>query len=283
MIETYRANRLLVTDYHPISREPTVEVAHEALLREWPRLREWLDEDRDAIRVRRGIAVAAGEWREQGRDESVLFRGQRLVSADDITSRLTLAPGEQEFLAVSHQLADREQAQSEQRAVVAARQNRRLRRLLVGNGRDPPRRRVVGGRFRGHSAPERNRQTPTRATTRRTKRSRAALRPQANTLVSTNRGVAGLLLAVEAQRFARPGSERSSATAGGPRRVAAVGRGGAVRSPVTSKARSAHRRRSSFSPDGKYLISNSNVSGLRVWDAATRRPIAHQPVGSGAG
>ena len=62
VIERYRTNRLLVTDHHPITREPTVEVAHEALLREWPRLATWIDEDRDAIRVRRMIGLAATEW-----------------------------------------------------------------------------------------------------------------------------------------------------------------------------------------------------------------------------
>ena len=62
VIDAYRANRLLVTDHHPITREPTVEVAHEALLREWPRLAGWIDEDRDTIRVRRSLTLAAHDW-----------------------------------------------------------------------------------------------------------------------------------------------------------------------------------------------------------------------------
>ena len=55
VIEEYRSNRLIVTDHHPVTREPTVEVAHEALLREWPRLAGWIDGDRDTIRVRRSL------------------------------------------------------------------------------------------------------------------------------------------------------------------------------------------------------------------------------------
>ena len=40
----------------------TVEVAHEALLREWPRLRSWLEQDAEARRLHRHITLAAREW-----------------------------------------------------------------------------------------------------------------------------------------------------------------------------------------------------------------------------
>ena len=53
------AARLLTFDVDPSDREPTVEVAHEALLRHWPRLRGWLDEDREALRVHRHLTDAA--------------------------------------------------------------------------------------------------------------------------------------------------------------------------------------------------------------------------------
>src|SRR5204862_2283472 len=48
--DRFEARRLLVADRDPSTREPTVEVAHESLLRSWPRLRAWLAEDRDWIR-----------------------------------------------------------------------------------------------------------------------------------------------------------------------------------------------------------------------------------------
>ena len=89
VIEAYRANRLLVTDHHPVTREPTVEVAHEALLREWPRLADWIDEDRDAIRVRRALTLAAHEWQATPADESTLYRGTRLEAADHVARTLT--------------------------------------------------------------------------------------------------------------------------------------------------------------------------------------------------
>jgi WD40 repeat protein/DNA-binding SARP family transcriptional activator len=82
----------------------TVEVAHEALLREWPRLRGWIEEDREGLRIHRGVTAAAEEWRRLGHDDGALFRGSRLTEA--VEWRSTHEPAlnelEREFLAVSH-------------------------------------------------------------------------------------------------------------------------------------------------------------------------------------
>ena len=50
--------------------EGSVEVAHEALLREWPRLRGWIEEDAEGRRLRRHLTQAATEWDTAGRDPS---------------------------------------------------------------------------------------------------------------------------------------------------------------------------------------------------------------------
>ena len=63
--------------------EGSVEVAHEALLREWPRLREWIEEDAEGRRLRRHITQAATEWDAAGRDQGELYRGARLAAALD--------------------------------------------------------------------------------------------------------------------------------------------------------------------------------------------------------
>ncbi len=68
LIDEYAAYRLLTLDHDPNSRRPTVEIAHEALLREWQRLRGWLDESRDDLRLRRQLARAAEEWRQAQQD-----------------------------------------------------------------------------------------------------------------------------------------------------------------------------------------------------------------------
>ena len=60
-----------------------VEVAHEALLREWPRLRAWLEEDTQGRRLHRRLTDDARAWDADARDPGALYRGARLASALD--------------------------------------------------------------------------------------------------------------------------------------------------------------------------------------------------------
>lgn len=82
----------------------TVEITHEALLHAWPRLRDWIDEDRNDNLLRQRIEEDGRAWAESGRDASLLYRGSRLEqarawaeSADDTY----LTRGAAEFLAAS--------------------------------------------------------------------------------------------------------------------------------------------------------------------------------------
>jgi WD40 repeat protein len=59
----------------------TVELAHEALIRNWPRLSAWIAEDRDGLRVRRALTEAAQGWESLDRDPGALYRGTRLALA----------------------------------------------------------------------------------------------------------------------------------------------------------------------------------------------------------
>ncbi|MFB9903050.1 nSTAND1 domain-containing NTPase [Allokutzneria oryzae] len=59
----------------------SVEITHEALLRAWPRLRQWLDEDREAILARQRLDEDAEAWARAGHDPSLLYRGARLATA----------------------------------------------------------------------------------------------------------------------------------------------------------------------------------------------------------
>ena len=76
-LETLADRRLLTID------SDAVEVAHEALLREWPRLRTWLDEDVQGRRLHRRLHDAARSWEAAGHDPSELYRGTRLSAASD--------------------------------------------------------------------------------------------------------------------------------------------------------------------------------------------------------
>ena len=112
----------------------SVEVAHEALFREWPRLRGWLEEDAAGRAVQRRLAVAATEWDDDGRDASALWAGTRLASGLEVQESRPeeLTSTERAFLAASQDAVDAAQRDAEERAAATARQNRRLRRLLGG-------------------------------------------------------------------------------------------------------------------------------------------------------
>ncbi len=132
-VDRWAQARLLTLDRHPQTRVPTVELAHEALLREWPRLRDWIAEDRDAIIVLGHLRDAAASWVELGRDPGALYRGARLEVALDVSQRRPweLPEPEREFLESSRDERDREQSREGERATRQARANRRLRIQLV--------------------------------------------------------------------------------------------------------------------------------------------------------
>ncbi|MEP7157998.1 MAG: adenylate/guanylate cyclase domain-containing protein [Chloroflexota bacterium] len=91
--------------------EDTIEVAHEALIREWPTLREWLNTDRESLRAHRRLTEAALEWEVSGADESLLFRGARLAQARELTAfKGVLNPLEQRFLDAAVALEEAEAA-----------------------------------------------------------------------------------------------------------------------------------------------------------------------------
>jgi WD40 repeat protein/DNA-binding SARP family transcriptional activator len=117
--------------------EDGAEVAHEALIREWPRLRGWLDEDRDGLRVLRGVARAADEWVALDRDPGALYRGARLASVLEwqaAAPATALTPLERGFVESSRALQEAETEAADARFREQTRANRRLRRLLAGIG-----------------------------------------------------------------------------------------------------------------------------------------------------
>jgi WD40 repeat protein len=101
--------RLISTD------NEVVEVAHEALIREWPTLREWLAEDREGLRLHRHLTLAAEGWERRKRDPGELYRGARLAQAAAWAQSHsnTLSGLEEAFLEASRELAQQEEAERE--------------------------------------------------------------------------------------------------------------------------------------------------------------------------
>jgi WD40 repeat protein len=107
--------------------ETTAEIAHDVLLRAWPRLRKWIDEDRAGLVIQQRLAEDADTWHQEGKDPSGLYRGHRLAEARawarDERHDADLTPLAREFLAGSEAAELRERR--------AAHRRTRVRRLVV--------------------------------------------------------------------------------------------------------------------------------------------------------
>jgi len=103
VLQTLADARLVITGKNE------VEVAHEALIREWPTLQRWLDENREGLRIHRRLGEAANEWDGLNRDPSVLYSGVRLAQALEWESNndVVLSDLERSFLQASRDRAVR--------------------------------------------------------------------------------------------------------------------------------------------------------------------------------
>ncbi|MFG2088981.1 MULTISPECIES: helix-turn-helix domain-containing protein [unclassified Spirillospora] len=110
------------------ARADGVEIAHEALLFAWPRLRAWLDADRAGLRTHRRVTAGAQAWEESGRDPGTLMRGVWLAEGEELAADPRRGGGlnepERRFLAASAEQRDAE-------ARAARRLVRRGRRLIA--------------------------------------------------------------------------------------------------------------------------------------------------------
>jgi WD40 repeat protein len=113
--------RLLTTN--KFGEHVTIEVSHEALIREWERLGGWLKDARDDVRLQKAIAQDTMEWLQRGRksDDDGLYRGTLLIDAQDWAKRNVPSADEQAFL----------NAGAARQAELAAIEERRTQELLA--------------------------------------------------------------------------------------------------------------------------------------------------------
>lgn len=137
VLDLFGRHRLLSFDHDPGTREPTVQMAHEALLREWRMLRRWLDEGRADIVQQRRLARLAEEWLESGRDRSFLLRGSQLEQFEDWLATTDIALTEEEETFVKAGLVAREERVAaerirQEREITLEKRARRFQRWLIG-------------------------------------------------------------------------------------------------------------------------------------------------------
>ncbi len=130
--DAFIAARLLTTN--EVSGTTTIEVSHEAVIREWRRLAEWVREAREDLHLLQVIREDAAEWQRYGRSVDRLYRGTQLAEALAWGERSLLSLDEEAFLEASASEQERQEALAAERQRQEAWQRKRYTRrtVLVG-------------------------------------------------------------------------------------------------------------------------------------------------------
>lgn len=242
-------------------------LAHESLVRAWPRLSTWLDEDVEGQRVFAHLQVAADGWESGGRPDDELYRGARLETALEWRERThpVLAEGEVAFLDASAAYVESEDRRRTAELASQRTRNRQLRGALAG---------VVGllvlALVAGSLAVVRGRQAQDSAAQAQS----AAATADAARLGATSRAEKDLDLAL---LTAVQGATDSATPARQADVLAALSRS-AVVSAVRSPARANSRTGDTFSPDGRYLAASTWEGGVTIVDTTTGKAVGGAPV-----
>ena len=238
VLDTVVEARLVTMD------EAGVEVAHEALLREWPRLQEWLDADRDSLRLQRHLTAAATAWDQRGGDPSELYRGSRLAATHDwLVTGPPISSLERQFL-------DESEAAEQQTVQQQAHTNRRLRRRLTITALT-----LVVALVAGGTAVVQGQ----RAATSRDRAEVSRVAAVSRSLTERQPDV-GLLLAAEAYQRQDDADTRSTLLSGLQTHPLLTGLLYGDQSGLEAAV---------FTPDGR-LLATPTSDGTRLWDTTSR-------------
>ena len=102
VINAFGENRLLTFDREPTSRQPTIEVAHEALLQAWTRLQIWIAENRNVLMTYNRLMISVRDWLENNRNSSFLARDVQLMQYETVLDNPIVYLNEDEKAFIVH-------------------------------------------------------------------------------------------------------------------------------------------------------------------------------------
>ena len=111
VINTFGAKRLLTLDNDPVTRAPTVDIAHEALIEKWDKFQEWISQNRADLQRRQQLSRAVDEWETSERKADYLAKGSKLGELESLlySNTLVLSEEEREYLEASQELRIQEE------------------------------------------------------------------------------------------------------------------------------------------------------------------------------
>jgi len=144
LLEQWTAARLLTITHDLLRGKDFVEVAHYALIHNWPRLQNWLDENREAIRLYGNLRQAAKDWEDFNRAPEYLYSGVRLLKLEELNKTYAgdMQDLEKEFIRASleHREAEAQKKEAQRRkelemvtrlATESAKSAKRLRAIVA--------------------------------------------------------------------------------------------------------------------------------------------------------
>ena len=110
LVTRLASSRLVVTNRNESTLEETVEIVHEALIRSWGRLGQWILLDGEFRHWQEQLRAAMRQWESSGKDEGALLRGKPLADAQywQLKRLDELSSGERSFIGLSLALRDSE-------------------------------------------------------------------------------------------------------------------------------------------------------------------------------